>query len=241
MDRMAALSREQLKTFIRGISVRQVRLACGLVLFAYLVSHFLNHALGNVSMEALATGVYFHTAFWQFLPVAIVFYTACLVHTGLGIWALYERRQFRWKAIEPLQLVLGLSVPALIIAHIIGVRLGQTLYGHEKLYPQVLFLYWVVGAVEDLADARGHDRRLGPRLHRALFLAPDEGVLQTRGAVSARGGGADSDAGHAGPLSGRAQGRRQRQRRMAGGKSDATARSARGEQSRCSIASPIIS
>jgi adenylate cyclase len=142
MDRMAAFSRE-LKTFIRGISVRQVRLASGLVLFAYLLSHFLNHALGNVSMGALATGVYFHTLFWQFLPIAILFYAACLVHTALGIWALYERRQFRWKAIEPLQLVLGLSVPALVIAHIIGVRLGQTLYGHEKLYPQVLFLYWV--------------------------------------------------------------------------------------------------
>ena len=65
------------------------------------------------------------------------------MHTALGIWALYERRQFRWKAIEPLQLVLGLSVPALVIAHIIGVRLGQTLYGHERLYPQVLFVYWV--------------------------------------------------------------------------------------------------
>ena len=81
--------------------------------------------------------------FWQFLPVTILFYTACVVHTALGIWALYERRQFRWKAIEPLQLVLGLSVPMLIIAHIIGIRLGQTLYGHEKLYPQVLFLYWI--------------------------------------------------------------------------------------------------
>ena len=54
-----------------------------------------------------------------------------------------ERRQFRWKAIEPLQLVLGLSIPALIIAHIVGVRLGQTLFGHEKLYPQVLYAYWV--------------------------------------------------------------------------------------------------
>ena len=140
---MAAFSREQLTAFLRGISARQVRLASGLVLFAYLLSHFLNHALGNVSMEALASGVYYHTLFWQFLPITILFYTACLVHTSLGIWALYERRQFRWKAIEPLQLVLGLSVPALVIAHIIGVRLGQTLYGHEKLYPQVLFVYWV--------------------------------------------------------------------------------------------------
>ena len=54
---MARLSQEQLKRFIRGISIRQVRLACGLVLFAYLVSHFLNHALGNISMDALAAGV----------------------------------------------------------------------------------------------------------------------------------------------------------------------------------------
>ncbi|MDO9563791.1 MAG: adenylate/guanylate cyclase domain-containing protein [Bradyrhizobium sp.] len=140
---MASLS-QQLPKLIRGISARQVRLGCGLVLFAYLVSHFLNHALGNVSMEALAEGVYYHTLFWQFLPVAIVFYAAALIHTGLGLWALYDRRQFRWRAIEPLQLVLGLSIPALIIAHIVGVRLGQTLFGHEKLYPQVFFAFWIV-------------------------------------------------------------------------------------------------
>jgi adenylate cyclase len=141
---MAEAIPASLKRSIRGISVRQVRLVCGLVLFAYLASHFLNHALGNISMDALAAGVYYHTAFWQFLPVAIAFYTAALVHAGLGIWALYERRQFRWKAIEPLQLVLGLSIPALIITHIAGVRLGHTLFGHEKLYPQVFFAYWIV-------------------------------------------------------------------------------------------------
>src|SRR4030081_3541388 len=129
---------------IRGISVRQIRLACGLVLFAYLVSHFLNHALGNISMDALAAGVYYHMAFWQFLPVAIAFYPAARAHAGLGIWALYERRQFRWKAIEPLQLVLGLSIPPLIITHLAGVRFGQALFGHEKLYPQVFYAYWVV-------------------------------------------------------------------------------------------------
>lgn len=139
-----ASSSEQLKRLIRGTGVRQVRLVCGLILFAYLVSHYLNHALGNITMEAMADGVRWHMLFWQFLPVAIVFYAAALIHTGLGIWALYERRQFRWKAVEPLQLVLGLSIPALVITHIIGVRLGQTLFGHEKLYPQVFFAYWIV-------------------------------------------------------------------------------------------------
>src|SRR6202051_5036734 len=141
---MASLSQGQIAKFIRGISVRQIRLGCGLVLFAYLLSHFLNHALGNISMDALATGVYYHAGFWQFVPISIAFYTAALVHTGLGIYALYERREFRWKAIEPLQLVLGLSIPALVITHIAGVRLGHTLFGHEKLYPQVIFADWIV-------------------------------------------------------------------------------------------------
>jgi adenylate cyclase len=143
MDSMAASIRVKLSAFARGIGLRQIRLVSGVVLFSYLVSHFVNHALGNISMDALAAGVHIHTMIWQFLPITILFYSSCLVHTGLGVWALYQRRQFRWKAVEPLQLVLGLSIPALIIAHIVGARLGQTLYGHEKLYPQELYAFLV--------------------------------------------------------------------------------------------------
>jgi adenylate cyclase len=133
----------QLRRLIRSVSLRQIRLVCGLVLFAYLISHFLNHALGNISMDALATGVHYHILFWRFPPVAIVFYGAALVHAGLGVWALYRRRQFHWRAIEPLQLVLGLSIPALVIAHVTGVRIGQAAFGLEKLYPQVFYADWI--------------------------------------------------------------------------------------------------
>ena len=140
---MIAAVRSQFTRSIRGIGLRQIRLACGLVLFAYLVSHFLNHALGNISMAALASGLRYHILFWRFPPVAIVFYGAALVHSALGIWALYQRRQFHWRAIEPLQLVLGLSIPALIIAHIVGARLGQSLFAQEKFYPQELYSFWV--------------------------------------------------------------------------------------------------
>ena len=138
-----ATASAQMSEFVRAASVRQVRLLCGIILFAYLVSHFLNHALGNISVDAMEAGVYYHTWFWQLLPVAILFYTAALTHMGLGLYALYQRRQFRWRTIEPLQLVLGLSIPVLVMGHVIGVRLGQTLYGHEKLYPQELFLFFV--------------------------------------------------------------------------------------------------
>lgn len=143
MNHMASLSRARLQKTVRGVGLRQIRLISGTIMFAYLISHFLNHALGNISMAALATGIHYHTMLWHFLPVAILFYSACLVHTALGVWALYQRREFSWKAIEPLQLVLGLSIPMLIVAHVVGVRLGQSLYGHEKYYPQEFYLFFI--------------------------------------------------------------------------------------------------
>jgi adenylate cyclase len=142
MNRMTPLA-SRFRTLFRGAGVRQVRLVCGLVLFCYLLSHFLNHALGIISLQALADGVAYHVAFWRFPPVGLAFYAAAVIHSGLGVWALYQRRQFSRKAIEPLQLVLGLSIPALIFAHIAGVRIDEAIYGHEKLYPQVLYAYWV--------------------------------------------------------------------------------------------------
>ncbi|MDE1936247.1 MAG: adenylate/guanylate cyclase domain-containing protein, partial [Bradyrhizobium sp.] len=138
------IPRNQVKIakILRSVSARQVRMICGLILFAYLISHFLNHALGNISLEALAWGLHYHLLFWHFPPVAIVLYGALLIHGGLGIWALYERRQFHWKAIEPLQLVLGLSIPLLAAAHVISTRLGHALFALGRYYPQVLHGYW---------------------------------------------------------------------------------------------------
>jgi adenylate cyclase len=138
------LDRASLAKYTRGVGVRQIRLACGMVLFAYLLSHFVNHAFGNISLDALATGLRYHTAFWKRLPIATVFYAAAATHAGLGICGLYQRRQFHWKAIEPIQLVLGLSIPALIITHLAGVRFDDVLFQHQKLYPQVLYSYWII-------------------------------------------------------------------------------------------------
>jgi adenylate cyclase len=131
----------------RGIGLRQVRLVCGLVLFTYLISHFLNHALGNISLEALQAGVVIHARFWQYFPVAVAFYSSVTIHGALGIWSLYERRQFRWRTVEPLQLVLGLSIPALIVAHVIGVRLGENLFDIDRNYPQI-FYGWITSSLK---------------------------------------------------------------------------------------------
>eukprot|EP01035_Chromulina_nebulosa_P005055 gene5055-6854_t len=114
---------------LRGFSLRQLRLVSGMVLFSYLLSHFLNHALGNVSLAAMDWGLLLHLRFWHAPSVSLVFYSAAAIHTSLGIWALYERRQFHRATIEPLQLILGLSIPVLIVAHVVNMRLSGGLFG----------------------------------------------------------------------------------------------------------------
>lgn len=130
-----------LPALLRGVGIRQVRMISGLVLFAYLVSHFLNHALGNISLGVMEETLVIHNGFWQRQPVKAIFYASILVHMSLGIWMLYARRQFRWSAVEATQLVLGLSIPALLIAHIADVRLAHELFGNEKYYAQVFAFY----------------------------------------------------------------------------------------------------
>src|SRR3974390_681033 len=88
----------------RGIGIRQVRLVAGLILFSYLVSHFLNHSLGNISLEAMEYGLRFHMTLWRSWPGTLLLYPALAVHGSLGLWALYQRRPFKWKTTELTQI-----------------------------------------------------------------------------------------------------------------------------------------
>ncbi len=61
------------------------------------------------------------------------------MHASLGLWALYQRRYFRWTTTEIVQLTLGLSIPVILCTHLIGERLGVTLYGLQRSYAPALF------------------------------------------------------------------------------------------------------
>jgi adenylate cyclase len=142
------IARQQSASFrflevVRGIGVRQVRLICGFILFAYLLSHYINHALGNISLAAMEYGLAIHMAFWLSPVGTLLLYPAFLVHGSLGLWALYQRRYFRWHATEIVQLILGLSIPIILCSHLIGERLGFTLYGLHRSYALALYNFWV--------------------------------------------------------------------------------------------------
>ncbi len=99
--------------WLRGIGVRQVRIACGLVMFSYIFSHFFNHALGNISYATMEAWLWFHIWWWRIPVVNVTLYSAAAMHFSLGLWALYQRRHFRYTAAEITQLLLGLEHSAL--------------------------------------------------------------------------------------------------------------------------------
>ena len=57
---------------IWGIGIRQIRITCGLILFSYLLSHFANHALGNISYDVMTDWLDVHMTFWRHPVVATV-------------------------------------------------------------------------------------------------------------------------------------------------------------------------
>ena len=137
----------------RAPSLRQIRLVAGLVVFTYVTLHFANHALGNISVEAMENGLAIQKWLWQSPTGAIILYSALLTHMGLGFWALYTRRDFRWTRMEATQLVLGLSIPFLLADHVIGTRVSLSLFGTEKGYAEVLLKFWVRSPISGALQA----------------------------------------------------------------------------------------
>jgi adenylate cyclase len=125
------------------MSLRQIRLTTGLVLFTYATTHFLNHALANISVAAAESGLIIQKLIWQTSPGAVILYASLATHLGLGFCALFERRNFRFTRAEATQLVLGLCIPALIADHVLGTRVSLSLFGTQKGYAEEFLKFWV--------------------------------------------------------------------------------------------------
>jgi adenylate cyclase len=106
-----------LTKWLRCIGVRQVRLACGLVMFSYIFSHFFNHALGNVSYALMEKRLTFHIWWWRIPVVNGALYSAAAIHFSLGLWTLNQPRHFRYTIAQITQLLLGLSIPLWLASH----------------------------------------------------------------------------------------------------------------------------
>lgn len=127
---------------LRGSLAQRIRLGTGLILFAFALTHFFNHALGLVSLQAMVWFDGIRTAVTRSALGGIVLAAALLVHAGSALAKIVQRRTFRLPPWEWLQLVLGLSIPLLLLPHIVNTRVSQVVFGIDTSYPYELRRIW---------------------------------------------------------------------------------------------------
>src|SRR5262245_1921999 len=130
------------------LTVRNLRLATGLVLFTYITAHMVNHALGLISLQVAEDGLGYAVEVWYSPAGTLLLYGAFGIHFVLALWSVYERRTLRLPPIELLRIALGFTLPILLINHAANTRLAYDMYGLASDYTRVVANLW-------LADSQG--------------------------------------------------------------------------------------
>jgi adenylate cyclase len=126
-----------------GSPTRRLRLISGLILFAYVFTHLLNHALCNASIPTADAMLLAQKWIWQGILGTTALYTALLIHMALGLHALHARRTAPRSLAEAAQLALGLAFPLLVANHLAVTRGALTLYGLDKGYLAEFAALWI--------------------------------------------------------------------------------------------------
>ncbi len=121
---------------------RGLRLGSGIALFAYVATHLANHAVGLVSLEATEAVRIWFVALWRSVPGTTLLYGAAAIHITLAFSSVYERRSLRLPAAEIARLVLGFSIPLLLVRHAAGTRIAYELYEQRDTYARVVWVLW---------------------------------------------------------------------------------------------------
>ena len=124
--------------------IRRLRLASGLVMLAYVTTHFVNHSLGLISVQAMDGALEHIYEYWASQLGAVLLYGAFATHYSLALWALWLRRSLKMPFAEATQLVLGFSIPFFLTDHVLQTRVADTFYGAGVgYYSAVLQTYFV--------------------------------------------------------------------------------------------------
>ena len=123
--------------------IRRIRLVSGLIMFGFLISHFLNHALGLVSLDAAENAMwYLYRVYTSRLGSALL-YGAFLAHFLLALYALWQRQSLRLGVSEAVQYSLGFLIPVLLTEHVLITRVGDTFFGGDfGYYRSLLTVYF---------------------------------------------------------------------------------------------------
>lgn len=130
------------RRLIDGSTGQRLRLASGLVLFGFVLTHYLNHAAGLVSLEATELARRWFLFVWRGWPGTVALYGALVLHMTLGLAKLAMRRDWRMPAWEAAQILFGLAIPPLLALHLLATRGLNEWFGVSDSYAFVLASLW---------------------------------------------------------------------------------------------------
>ncbi len=133
--------------------VKRLRLWTGLVLFVYVTSHLLNHALGLISLQSQEDGRLIFLAIWRNPVGTVLVGGSMLTHLALAFWSFYSRRTLRMHPWEAIQMGLGFAIPYFLIDHIIATRVVAELYGTNDTYTLINWVYWIAATDKGIQQA----------------------------------------------------------------------------------------
>ncbi len=119
-------------------SIHLLRLSSGLVLWTYIATHILNHALGLWSIAAAEQALRLAIVVWHSWLGTLLLYGAFATHLSLALAGLYQRHTLRLPPQELLRIAFGLSFPLLLVGHAVSARIGYEWYGLLPQYQRVI-------------------------------------------------------------------------------------------------------
>jgi adenylate cyclase len=131
---------------MRGGISRNLSLIAGLILFAFAATHFLNHAVGLFRLDLMDEVQQWRLAVTRSWPGSIVLGMALLTHILFGLLKTARRGTLRMPAWERMQIVLGLTIPFLLLPHVVDTRLAMTAFGVQDSYLYELARLWPAAA-----------------------------------------------------------------------------------------------
>ncbi len=128
--------------FRRALTGRNLRLISGLILFAFVLTHLINHSLGLISLQAMEDLRAVRIAITRSWPGTAVLLLAAVIHAILGVEKIISRRLSAISTRGLLQIATGILIPVLLARHLIGMRISHELFGVNDNYDFALWAMW---------------------------------------------------------------------------------------------------
>ena len=130
-----------------------LRLTSALVLLSFVICHLFAHSLLIVSLNAANVAFDVTMYVWQTKIGTALLLAAFFVHYGNALWSIYVRQSLRLAPWQWTQVALGLSIPLLVMSHVMGTGVADNALGVTGSYKSVLIAHWVISPWHAIVQA----------------------------------------------------------------------------------------